>query len=92
MPRINLLRDHRDLEQPERVVERRIAHVHSAMRAIRLHQLGPGHVAGQRRDAETERAKDRRVAGFHPIGEAGAEIHERIPDRRHLPVENRAHA
>ena len=57
-----------------------------------LGELAARVAAGCRGRPEREGPHGRRVVGLDPVTERGAEVHQRVADGRHLPVEHAAHA
>ena len=87
----DLLGDHREPEQPEHLVEapplrgHREAHPRrSSARRSRRGSTSPAAFVGWRRNLW----KNSSSPGLDPVGQRAAEVHQRVADRRHLPVEH----
>ena len=85
---VNLLNDHRQPKQSETVVEIEMVHLNSGDAAVKIHELA----AGQRTvKVGGHIADDMAFLGIvllHPVTQGASQIHERITDGAHLPVQN----
>src|SRR5438874_6702402 len=88
---VNLLDDHRDLEEPEAGVEQYPRRLPSRGARVLLHQLRPRQAAGSEGRPESESLERVRITRLHPVTEDSTEIHQRVADRGHLPVQDADH-
>ena len=87
---VDLLRDHRETEQAEHLVEAPLLLGDLDPRAPRvaLHHLPSREHAGRVGGLATESLVHRAVVVLHPVGQRAGQVHERVADGRHLPVQN----
>src|ERR1700689_404522 len=85
---VNLLQDHHQPEQTEHLVEIEAIDAPTAAFAVVGHHLAAGQHAGHVRWLTTQRVERGVVVGLYPVGHRAAEIHHRIAERAHLPIEH----
>ena len=90
---VDLLRDHRQTEQPEHLVEAPLllGHVDPRQPRVPLHHLPAREHAGSVGGLATEGLEHRAVVVLHPVGQRTTQIHERVADGGHLPVQDTDH-
>ena len=90
VPGVDLLGDHGHPEQPEDLVEPPPLGRHRPASAlgVRRHELVAGQHAGQVRRHPPHHLELLGVVGLHPVGHRAGEVHERVAEGRHLPVEH----
>src|SRR3989440_395217 len=91
VPLVNLLDDHRDLEEPEAGVEQDPRRLASLCARELLHQLRPRQTAGKEGRPEGEGLECVRVTLLYPVTEGSAQVHQRVAHRGHLPVQDADH-
>src|SRR5688572_10102321 len=86
--RVDLLRNDRDLESAEDVVEKNVRDRSRRCFGIHLSELCPGNILHQ--DPRIERHAEQLFARVsrHPVTERRTEIHQRVTDGYHFPVKN----
>src|SRR3954453_1265797 len=80
------------LPQRERAVPAHVAHRAAAALLVARDQLVAGRKALGARDRAELEGPERRVGGLDPQGAQVAHVGQRVADRAHLPVEDRAQA
>ena len=87
---VDLLRDHGHPEQPEHLVEPPLLGRHGAAGAlgVRRHELVAGQHPRQVRRHPPHHLELLGVVGLHPVGHRAGEVHQRVAEGRHLPVEH----
>src|SRR5918994_1434559 len=86
---VDLLQYPGQLEVPEDDVPVHLGEVAPTLFGVAVDELFTGHEAWRYRNGRHDGRKLVGIAGFDPIGERDGEVEERIPDGRHLPVEDR---
>src|SRR5687767_1237879 len=86
---VDLLRDDGDLESAEDIVEK---HVRRLFIEVHFHQFSSRNIFHQ--DARVERHTEHLFAcvARHPVTERRTEIHQRITDGYHFPIEHRRYS
>ncbi len=89
---VDLLGDHGQPEEAEHLVEAPLLRRHGqpAALGVRRHHLGAGEHPGQVRGLSPQLAEHRVVVGLDPVGQRAAEVHQRVAEGGHLPVEDAA--
>ena len=87
---VDLLGDGRHPEQPEDLVEPPLLARHGPAGAlgVRRHELVAGEHPRQVRRHPAHHLELLGVVGLHPVGHRAGEVHERVAQGRHLPVEH----
>ena len=87
---VDLLGDHGEAEGAEHVVEAPLlgGHLEATGRGVALDDLGPGQHPRRVRRLAAHGEEGRVVVGLHPVGQCRTEIHQRVTDGGHLPVEH----
>src|ERR687889_1087586 len=88
---VDLLQYPGQLEVPEDDVPVHLGEVAPTLTFVAVDKLFAGHEAWRYRHGRHDGRKLVGIAGFDPVGERDGEVEERVPDGRHLPVEDRTH-
>ena len=90
VPVVDLLGDHGHPEQPEDLVEPPLLGRDRPAGAlgVRRHELVAGQHAGQVRRHPPHHLELLGVVGLHPVGHRAGEVHQRVAEGGHLPVEH----
>ncbi len=89
---IDLLDHSETLKESEDVVEQDVIQAASGASGIGLDKLLPSEHARKMRGAKAQAVGCGRIASFHPVAKRGSQVHERIADGAHFPVEQSEHA
>ena len=89
----DLLGDHREPEQPEHLVEPPLLgrDLETGPAGVVVDDLPPGPHPRRGRGLAPELLEELVVTRLDPVGQRAAEIHQRVADGRHLPVEDAGH-
>ena len=86
---VNLLHHHRRLEQAETVMKQDLAQVAAGALGVTRRDLSSRTSSRVGVGAKAHQVHGRRILRIDPAAEqGGSQIHQRIADRRHLPVES----
>src|SRR5215211_5499966 len=88
---VDLLQYPGQLEVPEDDVPVHLGEVASTLTFVAVDKLFAGHEAWRYRHGRHDGRKLVGIAGFYPVRERDGEVEERVPDGRHLPVEDRTY-
>src|SRR5215208_5670145 len=88
---VDLLQYPGQLEVPEDDVPVHLGEVASTLTFVAVDKLFAGHEAWRYRHSRHDGRKLVGIAGFYPVRERDGEVEERVPDGRHLPVEDRTY-
>src|SRR5215208_2580659 len=88
---VDLLQYPGQLEVPEDDVPVHLGEGASTLTIVAVDKLFAGHEAWRYRHSRHDGRKLVGIAGFYPVRERDGEVEERVPDGRHLPVEDRTY-
>src|SRR5215218_6742060 len=88
---VDLLQYPGQLEVPEDDVPVHLGEVAPTLFGVAVDELFTGHEAWRYRNGRHDAPKLVGIAKLDPIGERDGEVEERVPDSRHLPVEDRTY-
>ena len=88
---IDLLHDHRDLQQSIRKIENRIVNASPRAPRVVFDQLRARETPGNTRQPKTISLPLLRIRRLNPVTKTRPEIHQRIANRRHLPIKHGNH-
>src|SRR5215213_498735 len=88
---VDLLQYPGQLEVPEDDVPVHLGEVAPTLTFVAVDKLFAGHEAWRYRHGRHDGRKLVGIAGFDPVRERDGEVEERVPDGRHLPVEDRTY-
>src|SRR5688572_8146333 len=88
---VDLLQYPGQFEVPEDDVPVHLGEVAPTLTFVAVDKLFAGHEAWRYRHGRHDGRKLVGVAGFDPVRERDGEVEERVPDGRHLPVEDRTY-